>query len=125
MQNKQISLTNSGALIKGVVQIAQNKFLRYSAAAGIALALCFGAGKCGDFALPSLSVKASASKVVDSGSCGDYVSYVFTDDGVLTISGSGDMWDYSWSMQAGFVNKCAVKNHPKKSNKYQATEMLV
>ncbi len=39
--------------------------------------------------LPGMSVFASA--VVDSGECGDGVSWVLTDDGTLVISGSGQM----------------------------------
>ena len=31
----------------------------------------------------------------DSG-CGNYLSWALGDDGVLTISGTGDMWDFSW-----------------------------
>ena len=33
---------------------------------------------------------------VSPGKCGDYVYYTLSDDGVLTISGSGDMWDWQW-----------------------------
>lgn len=33
--------------------------------------------------------------VIDSGSCGDNVTYTLYDDGELLISGEGDMWDYT------------------------------
>ena len=39
----------------------------------------------------------SADEVVDSGTCGDNVNWVLTSDGTLTISGTGDMDDYSSS----------------------------
>jgi len=38
-----------------------------------------------------------AAVVVSSGSCGENVTWVLTDDGTLTISGSGAMQDYSYS----------------------------
>lgn len=41
-----------------------------------------------------LSGTAFAAKVVDSGECGDDLTWELTGDGVLTISGEGDMYDY-------------------------------
>ena len=41
-----------------------------------------------------LPVEVSAAEVVDSGTCGDNLTWVLTDDGVLTISGTGEMYDY-------------------------------
>lgn len=41
-----------------------------------------------------LTVCTSASTVKYSGNCGAYVKWALTDDGVLTISGNGDMYDY-------------------------------
>ena len=35
-----------------------------------------------------------AADVVDSGSCGDKLTWKLSDDGTLTISGTGDMYDY-------------------------------
>ena len=34
---------------------------------------------------------------IASGSCGDDVTWVLTDDGILTISGTGPMWGSGWS----------------------------
>ena len=33
--------------------------------------------------------------VIDYGNCGEEMTWILTDDGALTISGTGDMWDYS------------------------------
>ncbi len=39
-----------------------------------------------------------AATVVDSGTCGDNLTWELTDDGTLTISGEGEMYDYTgWS----------------------------
>ncbi len=42
----------------------------------------------------ALAVTSFAATVVKSGSCGDNVTYTLDSDGVLTISGTGDMTDY-------------------------------
>ena len=44
----------------------------------------------------SLAPKAEAATIVDSGKCGDNVTYTLDSDGLLTISGTGAMYDYSW-----------------------------
>ena len=41
--------------------------------------------------LDSLNVK-----IIDSGSCGDNVKWKLDENGLLTISGSGKMWDYAY-----------------------------
>ncbi len=33
---------------------------------------------------------------IDSGKCGDNAEYTIYNDGVLTISGKGDMWDFKY-----------------------------
>ena len=43
------------------------------------------------------SLNASVPTVLDSGTCGDNLTWKLTDDGVLTISGSGDMADYLYA----------------------------
>ena len=48
-----------------------------------------------DNMIDTISVKASAATLVDSGTCGDDVRWSLSDDGVLTISGTGEMYDYS------------------------------
>lgn len=37
------------------------------------------------------------AEIVDSGSCGENVTWTLDDEGLLTISGDGDMYDYSQS----------------------------
>ena len=39
---------------------------------------------------------AHTSAVIASGVCGDDLTWMLTEDGALTISGVGEMWDYSW-----------------------------
>ncbi len=39
-------------------------------------------------------IGAFAAEVVDSGKCGDNLTWVLTSDGTLTISGEGEMWDW-------------------------------
>ena len=41
----------------------------------------------------ALPITASAAT---SGTCGDNVTWVLDESGTLTISGTGDMWDYSF-----------------------------
>ena len=41
-----------------------------------------------------------AEDVIDSGFCGDDLTWVLTQDGTLTISGSGEMWEYTDSSTA-------------------------
>ena len=41
-------------------------------------------------------LSSNAAETVASGSCGDDVTYTLDSDGLLTISGTGDMADYSW-----------------------------
>ena len=49
----------------------------------------------------------SASPVVASGQCGDDVTWTLTDDGTLTISGTGPMWDYTLSDKPEYVSYLA------------------
>ena len=45
-------------------------------------------------AISLLPSAALADTAATSGKCGDNVTWVFSDDGTLTISGKGKMWDY-------------------------------
>ena len=47
---------------------------------------------------------ASDSEVTASGTCGDNLTWVFTDDGTLTISGTGDMTDFSSSSSVSWYS---------------------
>ncbi|MDY5880207.1 MAG: leucine-rich repeat protein [Oscillospiraceae bacterium] len=48
-------------------------------------------------AISLLPAAALADTAAKSGKCGDNVTWVFSDDGTLTISGKGKMWDYGTS----------------------------
>ena len=39
-------------------------------------------------------MEVKAAEIVSSGTCGDNLTWVLIDDGVLTISGTGTMYDY-------------------------------
>ena len=54
----------------------------------LALTLCM--------ALCLLPVAVQAAEVVNSGTCGDDLTWTVTDEGVLTISGTGPMYDYEY-----------------------------
>ena len=56
-----------------------------------------------------LAVSAFAADIVDSGNCGkngDNVTYTLDSDGLLTISGEGEMGDYSYSNRAPWYDRC-------------------
>lgn len=42
-----------------------------------------------------IAVQATGGAIVDSGNCGDNLTWALTDDGILTISGVGEMWEFS------------------------------
>ena len=46
-------------------------------------------------------VAEDSNNIVLSGNCGEHVTFVLDSDGVLTISGSGDMSDYSYNYNQG------------------------
>ena len=46
-----------------------------------------------------------ASGIVDSGTCGEKLTWSLDSDGVLTISGTGDMTDAPWSNYQGNIKK--------------------
>ena len=46
------------------------------------------------FAAALFALTAAAADVVDSGTCGDNLTWAFYDDGTLTIDGTGAMYDY-------------------------------
>ena len=56
--------------------------------------------------LTNLKVEAKAT-VVDSGKCGANVSWQFDSDGVLTISGTGPMTNYTAANEAPWREKYA------------------
>ena len=63
-----------------------------------------------------LVILSKAAKVVDSGSCGTNVSYSLNSDGVLTISGTGSVKEYStlaaipWHSDSALIKSVIIKN---------------
>ena len=43
-------------------------------------------------------------KTIQSGNCGDNVAYVLSENGLLTIFGTGAMWSYDWNRKTGTAN---------------------
>ena len=54
------------------------------------LSLAVALVMCLSFAVPAL-----AAEIIDSGTCGDNLTWTLDSEGALTISGTGDMWDYT------------------------------
>ena len=69
----------------------------------LALAAAPAAGLRGLFAFRS-----DASGIVDSGSCGENVTWTLDENGLLTIGGTGPMWEYYWGESPFYMNE-AVK----------------
>ena len=46
----------------------------------------------------------SAAEIVDSGECGDNLTWVLYDDGELIIEGTGDMWNWGAAPSAPWYN---------------------
>ncbi len=73
----------------------------------IAIALCFS------LTVISWADETDESGVIAEGTCGDDLNWVLMDDGVLTISGTGDMDDYSsigpWSLYRSSVTEVIVE----------------
>ena len=44
----------------------------------------------------ALATPALAAETIESGQCGNNLNWSLTSDGTLTISGTGDMWDYEY-----------------------------
>ena len=63
---------------------------------------------------PSYELTVNAADIVDSGKCGDNVTWQLDSEGTLTISGEGDMWDNSdsyyvpWRQYREKINKIVI-----------------
>jgi len=63
----------------------------------------------------ALPMTASAANVIESGKCGDNLTWTFDDEGTFTVSGTGDMYDYddydgSPLYKFTVDEKCGLKN---------------
>lgn len=56
------------------------------------------------------ATKASAISLGDSGKCGDNVSWALDNNGTLTISGTGKMYDYKFSTSSPFHDSKLIKS---------------
>lgn len=60
-----------------------------------------------------MPVTVFAAETIESGQCGDHVYWTLNDEGTLTISGEGDMWDYGYYSSYGhgpFYYSKSIKN---------------
>ncbi len=77
---------------------------------------CSGSGTSADFQMKSTQTR-EASRIVQSGTCGDALDWELTDDGTLTIFGGGDMIDYDkekghlapWQKYSDQITKVDIK----------------
>ncbi len=78
----------------------------------LALSLCIFGGTAPATVeyIGDISLAASAATVVDSGTCGENITWVLDDEGTLTISGTGDMTDYSYGEETPFSMNKEIKN---------------
>ena len=56
----------------------------------------------------TVTTQSTSATIVKSGKCGDNVTYTLDSDGLLTISGSGDMYSLSYG-KSPFCNNCDIK----------------
>ena len=56
--------------------------------------------------MPQMAIEARA---VQSGTCGDNLTWVLDDEGTLTISGTGEMWDYEWGDAPWYSSRASIK----------------
>ncbi len=58
----------------------------------------------GNEPLTSAMFHYNSVSIPDSGQCGDNLTWTLDDKGTLTISGTGDMWDWSWNRSPWYEN---------------------
>ncbi|MDE6501318.1 MAG: leucine-rich repeat protein [Ruminococcus sp.] len=65
------------------------------------------------YGLPKLSklINETSPEIIDSGKCGDNAYYTLDENGLLTISGTGNMWDWTNSYSIPWYSICdEIKN---------------
>ena len=89
----------------------RNKTLKRAAAFATAFIMSLGTiSVLPEDSFPQFSFTAFAEgTVVESGQCGDNVFYELDSEGVLTISGTGDMWDYDDYDSSLFAGNIDIK----------------
>lgn len=69
----------------------------------------------GDVVEGEMGTEDSIFGIVEQGSCGDDLEWVFYDDGILLIRGTGDMWDYTadqpapWAEHKDSITKLVLR----------------
>ena len=61
--------------------------------------------------ISALTFTASAADIRGSGTCGDDLNWELDSDGVLTISGTGPMWDYNYDAPWEYSPKAVIINN--------------
>lgn len=56
--------------------------------------------------IPWISLGTSAADIIDSGKCGDNLTWMLDSEGTLTISGEGEMWDFYYYTDRPWINYC-------------------
>lgn len=56
----------------------------------------------------TVAAQSTSATIVDSGKCGDNVTYTLDSDGLLTISGSGYIYDFNYK-ESLFYNNDDIK----------------
>lgn len=64
----------------------------------------------------------SQSEIIDRGKCGDNAEWTFYRDGTLIISGSGDMYDYTYD--SGMIKVGVVEEHPVNTDWYKYKDTI-
>ena len=54
--------------------------------------------------LTTVTILPITANAASSGTCGDNLTWTLDNDGTLTISGTGDMYDYPWSKSSPWYN---------------------
>ena len=79
------------------------------AAVGLTLCMIGGAPNTGMERPVNGVISASAAAISDSGICGWGVTWTLDDEGTLTISGTGDMYNYNYSNRSPFYDNSEIK----------------
>lgn len=56
-----------------------------------------------------IMIAETADSIIDSGTCGDNLTWVLNADGTLTISGTGEMADSAFSLSSNSIVKVVVE----------------
>ena len=114
----ELSYSSSDASVASITKYTYNTYIIQANAAGTATITFSFAGntnyEAADKRTITVTVESAGPTVIASGDCGTGVTYSLTNDGVLTISGTGAMADYDPVFSAlyapWFSNKAAIRS---------------